>query len=49
MAKKLYLYIYTPYRELDRNWEDRVDGVLEELMDEGGQGGCRSSRRCQAI
>ena len=26
-----------------------VDGVLEELMDEGGQGGSRSSRRCQAI
>ena len=42
MANKLY-------RELDRNWEDRVDGVLEELMDEGGQGGCRSSRRWQAI
>ena len=45
MAKKLD-------GELDRNWEDRVDGVdgvLEELMDEGGQGGCRSSRRRQAI
>ena len=27
--------------ELDRNYEDRVDGVLEELVDEGGQGGCR--------
>ena len=42
MAKKLD-------GELDRNWEDRVDVVLEELMDEGGQGGCRSSRRWQAI
>ena len=41
MAKKLD-------GELGRNQEERVDGVLEELMDEGGHGGCRSSRRWQA-
>ena len=34
MAKKLD-------GELDRNQEERVDGVLEELMGEGGQGGRR--------
>ena len=38
MAKKLD-------GELGRNQEERVDGVLEELMGEGGQEGCRSSRR----
>ena len=41
MAKKLE-------GEMDTN-NDRVDGVLEELMGEGGQdkeaGGCRNSRR----
>ena len=35
--------------ELDRNQEERVDGVSEELMGEGGQEGCRSFRRSQAI
>ena len=25
--------------------EDRVEGVLEELMGEGGQGGCRNPTR----
>ena len=35
--------------ELDRNQEERVDGVSEELMGEGGQGGCRNSRKLQAI
>ena len=38
MAKKLD-------GEMDTNTEDRVDWVLEELMGEGGQGGCRNSRR----
>ena len=45
MAKKLD-------GELDTGQElggYKVDGVLEELMDEGGHGGCRSSRRWQAI
>ena len=42
MAKKLD-------GEMDTNTEDRVDGVLEELMGEGGQGGCRNFRRYQAI
>ena len=28
--------------QLDRNQEERVDGVSEELMGEGGQEGCRS-------
>ena len=27
--------------QLDRNQEERVDGVSEELMGEGGQGGRR--------
>ena len=31
--------------ELDRNQEERVDGVSEELMGEGGQEGCRISKR----
>ena len=31
--------------QLDRNQEERVDGVSEELMGEGGQEGCRSSKR----
>ena len=31
--------------QLDRNQEERVDGVSEELMGVGGQEGCRSSRR----
>ena len=35
--------------EMDTNKEERVDGVLEELMGEGGQGGCRNSRKLQAI
>ena len=35
--------------QLERNQEERVDGVSEELMGEGGQEGCRSSKRWQAI
>ena len=35
--------------EMDTNTEDRVDWVMEELMGESGQGGCRNSRRQQAI
>ena len=35
--------------QLDRNQQERVDGVSEEMKGEGGQEGCRSSRRRQAI
>ena len=35
--------------EMDTNKEERVDGVLDELIGEGGQGGCRNSRKLQAI
>ena len=31
--------------QLDRNQEERVDGVSGELMGEGGQEGGRSSKR----